>query len=150
MPSEQLVIDGPVMKPRRMLTKILRRALQVYFVFETGMDFHEIYSEAKAGKISSLERNKRIVSTLVGLGGGLLGAVGGAEAGAFIGAFGGPLAWATVPGGALIGGVVGGIGGHFFASQVFESGFQFWYDSLDKKLKVKFETEWLAKRGWRP
>lgn len=58
----------------------------------------------------------RVAGAIGGTGGTLAAGWAGAELGATAGAFGGPLAWITVPAGAIIGGGIGAVSGYFLGS----------------------------------
>ena len=57
----------------------------------------------RSGKI----RRRQLAGSLCSSGGGITGKTVGAAGGAWAGTFGGPLAWATVPAGTVIGGYTG-------------------------------------------
>ena len=82
---------------------------------------------------------------LVSIGGEKSGAAGGAILGGAIGALGGPLAWATIPAGAIAGGFLGDWVGGASANAVFD----IWSSSTqDRVLQLMFGEPAVATGFW--
>lgn len=142
---------------RRALTRhsrkvILRRALvklagPIAMTVSLAVDAKELADTELAyrrGTISLRQRNIRHATSVGGISGAFAGASAGAWAGAQLGLLGGPYAEITVPAGAFIGACVGGVGGYMGGSAVSGYAATAWYDSVDAKVRDRFEVEWLA------
>lgn len=132
------------------MTKILVRAAGPIAVFvAVSIDAKEIADVElayRSGKISLSQRNIVHASTVGGLTGFIAGGMAGGATGAWVGAFGGPFAEITVPAGAFIGATIGSVGGYVAGSAVAGFVATAWYDSIDSKLRDRFEREWLSLR----
>ncbi len=130
------------------ITKVLVRAAGPIAVFiALAIDAKEIADVElayRSGKISLSQRNIAHASAVGGLTGFIAGGMAGGATGAWVGAFGGPFAEITVPAGAFIGATIGGVGGYVAGSAVAGYVATAWYDSIDSKLRDRFEREWMS------
>ena len=130
------------------ITKVLVRAAGPIAVFVAlAVDAKEIADVElayRSGKISLSQRNIAHASAVGGLTGFIAGGMAGGATGAWVGAFGGPFAEITVPAGAFIGATIGGVGGYVAGSAVAGYVATAWYDSIDSKLRDRFEREWMS------
>ena len=130
------------------ITKVLVRAPGPIAVFVAlAVDAKEIADVElayRSGKISLSQRNIAHASAVGGLTGFIAGGMAGGATGAWVGAFGGPFAEITVPAGAIIGATIGGVGGYVAGSAVAGYVATAWYDSIDSKLRDRFEREWMS------
>ena len=133
------------------MTKILVRAAgPIAVVVGLAIDAKELADVELAyqrGQISLRQRNISHASTVGGLSGAFAGGWAGGATGAWVGAFGGPFAEITVPAGAIIGATIGGVGGYIAGSAVAGYAATAWYDSIDSKVRDRFEKEWLSLRA---
>jgi hypothetical protein len=128
-------------------TTILQRSAGRMALFAAlALDAKELFDVEYAyrtGAISIRQRNIRIASSVGGITGAWAGGAAGASAGAWAGSIGGPIAWLTVPAGAIIGGAIGGTAGYFGGSEIARLGADAWYSKIDKSVLQRAEMEYL-------
>ena len=130
------------------IARILSRATgPIVKVVELAIELADVESAYRRGQISVRQRNITHASTVGGFSGAFAGASAGGATGAWAGAFGGPFAEITVPAGAIVGAAIGGVGGYIAGSAVAGYAATAWYDSIDAKVRDRFEQEWLALRA---
>ena len=144
-----------VIASKQILAKAARYAgpiaMAVAIAIETK-DFVDIVFAYRRGDISGKEMGRTAITTVGSIAGGYAGASygagAGAVAGAYIGAFGGPVAWATVPIGGVLGGfvglVTGGVAGAMGGGAAASYGANAYFGSINTKIRGKFEDEFIA------
>lgn len=133
------------------MTRVLVRAAgPIAVVVGLAIDAKELADVELAyqrGQISLRDRNIAHAIKAGGMSGAFAGALGFGATGAWLGAFGGPFAPITIPVGTLVLGTVGGVGGYMAGSAVAGYAATAWYDSIDAKVRDRFEQEWLSLRA---
>lgn len=129
--------------------RIIRLAGPVGAALAIAIDVSDAYRQFagyRAGHVNFREFTVGLSSTVGGVAGAWAGAWGGVAFGTWVGSFGGPLAWITVPGGAIIGGVVGGIGGYVGGSAGGAVLAERWFQKIDDRVKSRVDL-WILSSG---
>jgi len=122
--SKALPAGGQTMRAGQ--SGIIRVAGPFAIAAAVAWDAKAMYDDIRDYRLGKISRRELTIA-MARKGGGLAGFWAGAEIGAWVGSFGGPLAWLTMPAGALIGGTVG----YWVGSSAGEGAAHLWYDSLD-------------------
>jgi hypothetical protein len=132
---------------KQILAKAARYAGPVAMAIAVAIEAKEFVNIAFAyhsGDISRKEFARRAITAAGGLAGAYYGFGPGAVTGAWVGAFGGPVAWATVPIGGLVGGAIGSVGGYYVGSTAAAYGADSLLGNIDSEIREKFEDNFLA------
>ena len=140
--------EGAFSPSRRAAKRVLARvAGPIALIAAVAFDVKEISAVEAAyrhGLISVRQRNTSHTKAIGGIAGAFAGAEIGFVAGTWIGAFGGPFAVITVPVAEFVGVAIGGVGGYFAGSAVAGYAATRWYQSIDSRVRDRFELEWAS------